>query len=49
MVCTTRQIYSGAQIKKNKMGGACGMYVREEFCIESFGMKTWVKETTSKT
>jgi hypothetical protein len=27
---------SGDQIKKNKMGRACGTYEREEWCIQGF-------------
>jgi len=33
LICTAHQIYSGDQMKKNVMGGACGMYGREERCI----------------
>jgi len=29
--------YSGDQIEKNEMGGACGMYGGEERCIQGFG------------
>jgi len=30
----------GNQIKKNEMGRACGMYGRQERCIQGFGGKT---------
>jgi hypothetical protein len=33
LICTAYQIYSGDQMKKNVMDGACGMYGREERCI----------------
>jgi hypothetical protein len=29
--------YSGDQIKKNKMGGACSMHGEEARCIQGFG------------
>jgi hypothetical protein len=35
MICTPH--YSGDEIKKNEMGGACGMRGGEERCIEGFG------------
>jgi hypothetical protein len=41
--------YSGDQIKKNEMGGACSMYGEEESWIQGFGGETWGKETTWKT
>jgi hypothetical protein len=28
--------YSGDQIGKNEMGGACGMYERDKRCLQSF-------------
>jgi len=34
------QLYSGDQINKNEMGGACGTYGREERCIQGFGGET---------
>jgi hypothetical protein len=37
--------YSGDQIKKNEMGGACGTNARQERCIQSFGGDTSGKET----
>jgi hypothetical protein len=41
--------YSGDQIKKNELGGACGTYgVRERF-IQGFGGDTCGKETSWKT
>jgi len=39
----------GDKIKINVMGGSCDMYGRQERCVEGFGGKTWVKETTWKT
>jgi hypothetical protein len=30
MSCTTYQYYSGVQIRKNEMGGACGTYGRQD-------------------
>jgi hypothetical protein len=32
--------YSCDQIKKNEMGGACGMYGRQERCVQVFGGET---------
>lgn len=32
--------YSGGQIKKNEMCGACRTYEGEEKCIEGFGEET---------
>jgi hypothetical protein len=32
--------YSGDQIKKNKMGGACSTYVEKKRCIQGYGGKT---------
>ena len=32
--------YSGNQIRKNEMGGACGMYGGEERCVQGFGGET---------
>jgi hypothetical protein len=32
--------YSGNQIEKNELGGACSTYGGEERCIEGFGGKT---------
>ena len=28
--CTTHQYYSGVEIRKNEIGGACGTYGRQE-------------------
>ena len=38
--------YSGDQIEKNEMGGACSTYVAGERCLQYFGGKTWGKEIT---
>jgi len=32
--------YSGNQIKKQEMGGTCGMYRKQKRCIQGFGRKT---------
>jgi hypothetical protein len=32
--------YSGDQIKKNEVCGACGTFGRQERCIEGFGWET---------
>jgi hypothetical protein len=32
--------YSGNQIEKNEMGGACSMYGGKERCIQDFGGET---------
>ena len=32
--------YSGDQVKKNEMGGACSMYGGEERCVQDFGVET---------
>jgi hypothetical protein len=37
---STKYYYSGDQIEKNEMGGACGMYGGEERCIQCFGGET---------
>jgi hypothetical protein len=49
MICTPHQIYSGDQIKKNEMEGACGAYLVQERCIQGFGVEARGKETTGKT
>jgi hypothetical protein len=41
--------YSGDQIKKNEMGGACSKHERKERCIQNSGGETREKETTRKT
>jgi len=40
---------SGAQVKKNEMGGACNTYGGEQKCLQGFGGETCGKETTWKT
>jgi len=30
MICIPQKCYSGDQIKKSEIGGACGMYGRQE-------------------
>jgi hypothetical protein len=34
------RFYSGVQIEKNEIGRACGMYGRQERCIQGFGGET---------
>jgi len=43
MICTPHQV------KKNKMGGVCGMYGGQDTCTQGFGGETWWKETIWKT
>ena len=38
--------HSGYHIKKNYIGGACGMYGGQESSIQGFGRETCWKETT---
>jgi len=38
--------YSGDEIEKNEMGGACSMYGQETRCVQGFGGVTCGKETT---
>ena len=38
MICTPHDL--GDKIKKNEMGGACGMYGGEERCIQGFSGET---------
>jgi hypothetical protein len=35
--------YSSEQIGKNMLGGSCGVYGRDERCIQSFGVEIWLK------
>jgi len=37
MICIVHQIYSGDQLKKNEMGGACSAYGGERRRIQDFG------------
>jgi hypothetical protein len=37
MLCTHQILYSGDEIKKNELDGACSTYGREERCIQGFG------------
>ena len=46
-MCTPHQFFN--QIKKNETGEACGMYGRQETCIQGFGVETRGKEATWKT
>jgi hypothetical protein len=41
--------YSGDEVKKNDLAGACGTYGGGERCIQDFGGETRGKETTWKT
>ena len=43
------QFFSGDQIEKNELGGACSAYGGEERCIQGFGGETWGKESTWET
>jgi hypothetical protein len=38
--------YSGDQIKKNEMGGACSTYGGDEKCILGFDVETQGKQVT---
>jgi len=40
MICTPHHYYSGDEIEKNEMGGACSMYGKENSCVQSFGGET---------
>jgi hypothetical protein len=40
MIRTPHPIYSGDQIGKNEIGGACSMYGVGERCIKGFGGET---------
>ena len=44
-----RHAYSGVQIEKNEMGGACSTYGGEERFIQGLGGKIWGKRTTWNT
>jgi len=44
MTLPFRKYYSGDQIKKNEIGGACGTCGGKERCIQGFGRKTGGKE-----
>ena len=40
MICITHPIFSGDQIEKKEMGGACSTYGGEGRCLEGFGGET---------
>jgi hypothetical protein len=40
------QYYKGGHIKKDEMGMTCSIRGRDEKCIQSFGWKTCMEETT---
>ena len=40
MIGTPQKYYSGDQIKRNEMGGACSTYGRQQRCIRGFGGET---------
>ena len=47
MICTTKYKYfPGDRMKKNEMGGACGMNGGEERCVQGFADEICRKETT---
>jgi len=48
-IVTIKSISCDAQIKKNKMVRAYGMYGRVEKHINGFGVQAWQKGTTLKT
>jgi len=45
--CLFPHYYSGDQVEKNKIGGACGTYGRRERCLQGFAA-IWSKEITRK-
>jgi hypothetical protein len=50
IICTSvllTKYYSGEQIKKNEIGGACSTYGGQERYILGFGAETLGKETIS--
>lgn len=42
---STSNVTGGDQVKKRETGGACGMYRRQERCIQDFGAETWGRLT----
>jgi hypothetical protein len=40
MLCAIHQISLGDEIKKNEMGGACGMCEGHEMLMQGFGQET---------
>ena len=40
IICTPKPEFSGDDIKKNEMGGACSVYGGEERRIQGFGGET---------
>jgi hypothetical protein len=49
MTCIISKYYSGNQIEKNEMDGACSTYGGKERCIQDFGEETGGKATTWET
>ena len=37
------------EIKKNEMNKACSTYMREDRCLQAFGVENWGKKTAWKT
>jgi hypothetical protein len=48
---TAHQMYDNLndQVKEDELGRACTMHGREDECLQGFGCKTRMEETTSKT
>jgi hypothetical protein len=40
MICTVAKYYSGYEIEKIEIGGACSTYGGEERCLQVFGGET---------
>ena len=48
MICNSTQYFSGDQIEKNKMGGACSTQGGDGRCIQDFGRKPKGKTTLGR-
>jgi hypothetical protein len=49
MISTPKEYYSGYQIEKNEMGGACSTYGVEKNCIQILEGKPEEKRPTERT